>query len=75
MMILLVAMFLLLPMLVTLYLYVYGAFTSRRAFQSVFYTLVVLFALTIVIGIHHSYPVYDLLATISVSLSEARPKP
>lgn len=75
MMILLVAMFLLLPMLVTLYLYVYGAFTSRRAFQSVFYTLLLLFALTIVIGIQHSYPVYDLLATIPVSLSEARPKP
>ena len=63
-MILAVAMFLLAPMLLTLYLYVYGAFSSPRTFQSVFYTLLILFVLTLVIGIHHPHPVYNLLATI-----------
>ena len=54
--------------LVTLYLYVSGAFTNRRVFQATFYILLALFALTIGIGgTQLSYQGYDLLATTPVS--------
>jgi hypothetical protein len=62
MMILVAAMFLLPLGLVALYLYVSGVFTNRRAFQFGFYILLVIFALTIGIGIH-SCQGYDLPAT------------
>ena len=54
-MIVVAAIFLVLPLLVTLHLYTSGGFTNRRAFQYVFFTLLVLFALTIVSVIYHSY--------------------
>jgi succinate-acetate transporter protein len=47
-------MFLLPPGVVTLYLYVCGAFTNRRAFQFTYFILLVFFALTIGIGIQYS---------------------
>jgi len=53
-------MFLLPLVLVTLYLYVSGVFTNRRAFQFGFHSLLVLFALTIGIVIQLSYQGYDL---------------
>ena len=74
MMILVTAMFLLVLVLLTLYLYVSGVFTNRRAFQFGFFILLVFFALTIGIGIH-SYQRYDLPATTPVSLSEVLPEP
>jgi hypothetical protein len=49
------AIFLVLPLLITLHLYTSGGFTNRRAFQYVFFTLLVIFALTIVIAIYRSY--------------------
>lgn len=52
--IVLTTMFLLPPVIVTLYFHVFGVFTNRRAFQSVFYILLVLFALTVGIGIQLS---------------------
>jgi hypothetical protein len=62
--------------LVTLYLYVSGAFTNRRAFQVTFYILLAFFALTIGIGgIQLSYQGYDLLASTPVSLSAGLPEP
>lgn len=72
MMIFVTTMFLLLPVLVTLYLYVSGVFTNRKAFQSVFYILLVFFALTVGISmtIHYSYQGYAFQATTPVSLSE-----
>jgi hypothetical protein len=68
-------MFLLPPVVVTLYLYVYGVFTNRRAFQFAYFILLVFFALTIGIGIQYSYQGHDLLATTPVSLSEVLPEP
>jgi hypothetical protein len=68
-------MFLLPLVLVTLYLYVSGVFTNRRAFQFAYFILLVFFALTIGIGIQYSYQGYDLLATTPVSLSEILPEP
>ena len=62
-------MFLLPPVVVTLYLYVSGVFTNRRAFQFTFFILLAFFELTIGIGIQLSYHGYDLLATTPVSLS------
>ena len=62
--------------LVTLYLYMSGAFTNRRVFQATFYILLALFALTIGIGgTQLSSQGYDLLATTPVSLSEVLPEP
>jgi hypothetical protein len=62
--------------LVTLYLYVSGVFTNRRAFQFTFCILLAFFALTIVIGgLQLSYQGYDLLAPTPVSLSEVLPEP
>ena len=54
-MIVVAAIFLALPLLITLHLYTSGGFTNRRAFQYVFFTLLVLFALTMVIVIYLSY--------------------
>ena len=67
-------MFLLPLVVVTLYLYVSGVFTNRRAFQFAYFILLVFFALTIGIGIQYSYQGYDLLATTPVSLSEVLPE-
>jgi len=69
-------MFLLLPVLVTLYLSVSGVFTNRKAFQSVFYVLLAFFALTVGISmsIQYSYQNYDHPATTPVSLSEVLSK-
>jgi len=68
--------FLLPLVLVTLYLYVSGVFTNRRAFQFTFFILLGFFALTIGIGgIQLSYPGYDLPATTPVVLSEVLPEP
>jgi len=53
--ILVTTMFLLLPGVVTLYLYVCGVFTNRRAFKLTYFILLVFFALTIGIGIQYSY--------------------
>lgn len=53
-MIVVAAIFLVLPLLITLHLYTSGGFTNRRAFQYVFFTLLVLFALTLVLIIHQS---------------------
>jgi len=76
MMILITTMFLLPLVLVTLYLYVSGVFTNRRAFQFTFFILLAFFALIIGIGgIQLSYQNYDLAATTPVSLSEALPEP
>jgi hypothetical protein len=68
-------MFLLPLVLVTLYLYVSGVFTNRRAFQFAFYILLAFFALTVGIGIQHSCQGYDLPATTPMSLSEVLPEP
>ena len=73
-MILVTAMFLLALVLLALYLYVSGVFTNRRAFQFAFYILLVFFALTIGIGIQHSYQGYAPPAT-PLSLSEVLPEP
>jgi hypothetical protein len=69
------AMFFLPPALVTVYLYVSGVFINRRRFQSAFYLLLALFALTIGIGAQLSYLSYGLPATTPVSLSEVLPEP
>jgi hypothetical protein len=62
--------------LVTVYLYVSGAFTNRRVFQATYYILLALFALTISIGgIQLSSQGYDLLAIVPGSLSEVLPEP
>lgn len=62
--------------LVTLYLYVSGVFTNRRAFQPVVCILLAFFALTITIGgIHHFSQDYNLPVTIPVTLSKAPPEP
>lgn len=67
-MILVAAIFLVLPLLITLHLYTSGGFINRSAFQYVFLTLLVLFALTIVSVIYQSYvfpataPVWGLMA-------------
>lgn len=68
-------LFLLPPVSVTLYLYVFGAFTNRRAFQCTFSLLLAFFALTIGIGIQLSCQGYDPPATTRVSLSEVLPEP
>ena len=68
-------MFFLPLVLVTLYLYVSGVFTNRKAFQFVFYSLLVFFALTIGIGIQHTYQGYDLSVTNPVLQSEVLPEP
>ena len=73
--ILVTTMFLLPPVVVTLYLYVCGAFTNRRAFQFTYFILLAFFALTIGIGIQLSYQGYDPPATTPVSLSEVLPEP
>jgi hypothetical protein len=76
-MILVAGMFLLTLIVLALYLYVSGVFNTsyRRAFQFVFYILLVLFALTIGIGIQHSYQGYDLPATTTPALTEVLPEP
>ena len=69
-------MFLLPLVVVTLYLYVSGVFTNRRAFQFTYFTLLVFFALIIGIGgIQLFYQGHNLQATSSVSLSEVLPEP
>ena len=77
MMIFVTTMFLLPPVLVTLYLYVSGVFTNWKAFQSVFYIPLVFFALTIGISmsIRYSSQGYASPATNQISLSEAQPEP
>jgi hypothetical protein len=67
-MIVVAAIFLILPMLIALHLYTTGGFTNRRAFQYVFFTLLALFALTIALVIHDSY---GFPLTAPVSLTEA----
>jgi hypothetical protein len=74
-MLLVAAMFFIPPVLVTVYLYVSGVFINRRRFQSAFYLLLALFALTIGIGTQLSYLGYGLPATTPVSLSEVLPDP
>jgi hypothetical protein len=69
------AMFLLTLVVLALYLYVSGVFTNRRAFQFAFCILLVFFALTIGIGIQHSYQGYDLPATTPPALTEVLPEP
>ena len=69
------AMLFLPPVLVTVYLYVSGVFINRRRFQSAFYLLLALFALTIGIGTQLSYLGYGQPATTPVSLSELLPEP
>jgi hypothetical protein len=62
--------------LVTLYLYVSGVFTNRRAFQPVVCILLAIFALTITIGgIQHFSQDYDLPVTTPVTLSKVSPEP
>jgi len=68
-------MFVLPLLVVTLYLYVSGVFTNRRAFQFAYFILLVFSALIVGIGIQYSYQGYDLLATTPVSLSEVLPEP
>lgn len=60
---------------VTLYLYLSGVFTNRRAFQFTFSILLVFFALTIGIVIQYSNQSYDLPVTTPVALSEGLPEP
>ncbi|MEP6891544.1 MAG: hypothetical protein ABI955_12700 [Nitrospirota bacterium] len=71
-MIVVAAIFLVLPLLVTLHLYTSGGFTNRGAFRYVFFSLLVLFALTIVLVIHHSneFPI-----TTPMSLTDVSPTP
>jgi len=72
--ILVTTMFMLPPVVVTLYLYVCGVFTNRRAFKLTYFILLAFFALTIGIGIQYSYQGYNFLATTPVSLSEVMPE-
>jgi hypothetical protein len=62
---------------VALYLYVSGVFNTSylRVFQVAFSILLVIFALTIGIGIQHFYEGYDRPATTPLSLSEVPPEP
>jgi uncharacterized membrane protein len=69
------AMFLLTLVVLALYLYVSGVFTNRRAFQFAFCILLVFFALTIGIGIQHSYQGYDFPAATPPALTEVLPEP
>jgi hypothetical protein len=75
MMIVITTMFLLLPVLVALYLSVSGVFTNRKAFQSVFYILLIFFALTIGVSmsIRYSHQGSPSPATNQISLSEVLP--
>lgn len=75
MIILATAMVFLLPVLVTLYLYMSGVYTSRKAFQFSFYILLVFFALTIGISIEYSYQGDYPPATTPVSFSKVLPEP
>ena len=59
--------------LVTLYLYLTGVFTNRKAFQFTFSILLAFFALTIGIVVQYSYQSYDLPATTPVALIEGMP--
>ena len=69
-------MFLLPLALVTLYLYLSGVFTNRRAFQCIFSILVAFFVLIIGVGgIQLSYQAYDLQARTPVALSEILSEP
>ena len=72
-MFLVAAMLLFPPLLVTVYLYISGVFTNQRTFQSAFYILLALFALTIGIGAQLSYLGYGLPTTTPVSLTEVLP--
>lgn len=67
-------LFLLPPVSVTLYLYVFGVFTNRRAFQFSVYALLALYALTIGISTHYSSQGYDVPATTSEALTEVPPE-
>jgi hypothetical protein len=60
---------------VTLYLYLSGVFTNRKAFQFTFSILLAFFALTIGIVIQYSNQSYDLPVTTPVALSEGLPEP
>jgi hypothetical protein len=72
----LTTMFLLPLGLLTLYLYVSGVFTNRRAFQFTFFILLAFFALTIGIGgVQLSYQGDALPATSPVALSEVLSEP
>lgn len=73
MMLLVAAMLLFPPLLVTVYLYISGVFINQKVFQSAFYILLALFALTIGIGAQLSYLGYDLPMTTPVSLTEVLP--
>jgi hypothetical protein len=73
MMFLVAAMLLFPPLLVTVYLYISGVFTNQKTFQSAFYILLALFALTIGIGAQLSYLGYGLPTTTPVSLTEVLP--
>lgn len=69
-MIVVAVIFLVLPLLVTLHLYTSGGFTNRRAFRYVFFTLLVLFALTIMLVIHQSN---EFPTTTPMSLTDVSP--
>lgn len=73
MMFLVAAMLLFPPLLVTVYLYISGVFINQRTFQSAFYILLALFALTIGIGAQLSYIGYGLPTTTPISLTEVLP--
>jgi len=68
-------MFLLPLVLVTLYLYLSGAFTNRRAFQYTFFILLAFFGLTIGICTQLPYLGYNLPTTTPLSLSKVLPQP
>ncbi|HSL03234.1 MAG TPA: hypothetical protein VK901_06825 [Nitrospiraceae bacterium] len=71
--ILLAILFLQPLVLVSLYLYVSGVFTTRRAFRfTVYYIVLAFFALSITSQL--SYPGYDLLASTAMLLSEVLPE-
>lgn len=74
-MFLVAVIFFLPPVLVTVYLYESGVFINRRRFQSAFYFLLALFALTIGVGTQLSYLGYGQPTTTPVSLSELLPEP
>ena len=61
--------------LVTLYLYMSGVFTNRRAFRFTFcYIVLACFALSFGITVRLSYPGYDLLTSTAELLREVLPK-
>jgi len=71
--ILVITMFWVPLVLMTLYLYLAGVFTNRKAFQFTFSLLLAFFALTIGIVVQYSYQSYYLPAASPVALIEGMP--